>query len=481
MKSTRIHRRHFLRTASAAAAGLSLPCLIPSHVLSGPDRPGANGLVNVAVIGCGGRARSIANTCKDVSTIRIVAVCDCEFPRAERFAKDLSGDAKLRVYQEFREMIGKEKLDGVMIETTTHARAWIAVQAMQAGLDAYIEKPMCLTIAEGRAMVKAARKFNRVTQIGTQQRSMPINNWASDLVKNGAIGKILTVTAPNYCGPERWTKTSSGGVSKPAAWWDMWTNQAELRPYDPDIHHGWARWRDYDNGGLNFGLTGWGAHSYDQINRALGTDHTGPVEVTLDEPMAMRDAGKLARAQTVGGTRFRDTGDIIDAATGVVSGDTGAAWRLETQLRGPRAKTTMKFANGTEVKFHLDGNRGPGLGAIFAGEKGKIEINRNRIASNPKEIVRSPDNPGPIKRPETSYHIENWVECVKSRNTCNADIEIGQRASTLCLLVSIAREIGRVGEALKWDPDAERFSNCDEANTLLSRSRRKGYELPEIG
>ena len=88
----------------------------------------------------------------------------------------------------------------------------------------------------------------------------------------------------------------------------------------------------------------------------------------------------------------------------------------------------MKFANGTEVKLHLDGNRGPGLGAIFAGERGKIEINRNRIASNPKGILRSSDNPGPIKRPETSYHIENWVECVKSRKACNADIGIGQRA-----------------------------------------------------
>ena len=99
-------------------------------------------------------------------------------------------------------MIDKEKLDGVMVETTTHARAWIVMQAMQAGMDVYIEKPMCLTIAEGRAMVNAARKYNRVTQVGTQQRSMPINNWASDLVKNGAIGKVLTVIAPNFVGPD---------------------------------------------------------------------------------------------------------------------------------------------------------------------------------------------------------------------------------------------------------------------------------------
>ena len=153
-----------------------------------------------------------------MKAFQVVAVCDCFLPRAEAFVKELSGKARSGgVYQDFRKMIAKEKLDGVMVETTTHARAWIVIQAMQAGLDVYIEKPMCLTIAEGRTMVKAARKYNRVTQVGTQQRSMPINNWASDLVKNGAIGKILTVIAPNFVGPFRWTKTSSKDVKGPGA------------------------------------------------------------------------------------------------------------------------------------------------------------------------------------------------------------------------------------------------------------------------
>jgi len=94
--------------------------------------------------------------------------------------------------------------------------------------------------------------------------------------------------------------------------------------------------------------------------------------------------------------------------------------------------------------------------------------------------VKSPENPGPNRRPETAYHIQNWIECIKSRKPCNADIEIGQRATTLCYLVNIVRDVGRVGEKLHWDPVAERFTNCDEGNALLSRSRRKGYELPEI-
>jgi predicted dehydrogenase len=465
-----INRRRFLQTTSLTAAGISLPYLIPSHVLGGPDRPGANEKVHVGVIGCGGRAQQVISEAADVKPFEVVAVCDCLVQKAEDYSKKLAG-GRWGVYQDFRKMIEHEKLDGVMVETTTHARAWIVIQAMQAGLDVYIEKPMCLTIAEGRAMVKAARKYNRVTQVGTQQRSMPINNWASDLVKNGAIGKITTVIAPNFVGPFRWTKTSSKDVKGPVdPWWDIWTNQAELRPYEPDICQGWAKWWDYDGGGLCFGVTGWGTHSYDQINRALGTDDTGPVDVTLEEPVADRETGKFTSRKSVGGVVVGDTGDA----------DTGADYHDQAKLSGPRAKVSMKFANGTELKLNLDGDRGPGLGAIFVGEKGKIEINRNKLASNPKELVKSPDNPGPNKRPETAYHVENWIDCLKSRNRCNADIEIGQRSSTLCYLVNIARDVGKVGEPLAWDPATERFTNCEEANKMLDRPRRKGYELPAI-
>jgi hypothetical protein len=254
-------------------------------------------------------------------------------------------------------------------------------------------------------------------------------------------------------------------------WWDVWTNQAELRPYATELHRDWARWADYDAGGLCFGVSGWGTHSYDQINRALGTDDTGPVEVLLEETVAERDSGKFAPRETVGSVAYDDADDE----------DTGGEYRWLAKLAGPRARVSMKFASGTQLQMHLDGDRGPGLGAIFIGENGKIEINRNKIASNPRELAKSPDNPGPNRRPETAYHIENWIECIKSRARCNADIEVGQRSSTLCSLVNIARDVGRVGEPLHWDPVAERFTNCDEANGLLSRPRRKGYELPRIG
>ena len=460
-------RRDVLKTGAAVAA----PLVIPSTVLGLRGQAGAAETVRVGVIGCGGRSRLIREGA-DVKGFEVVAACDCVRDRAEKYVKDLSGGKPWGVYDDFRQMIEKEKLDAVMVETTTHARAWVAMSAMQMGMDAYIEKPMSLTIAEGREMVKAARKFDRVTQVGTQQRSMPINNWASDLVKNGAIGKIKTVLAPDFVGPFRWTKTSTKDVTGPVPdWWNTWTNQAELRPHDNALQFGWARWWDYDGGGLCFGVTGWGTHSYDQINRALGTDDTGPTQILLEEPVADRETGKFVGRETVGGVVVGLTGDE----------DTGTPYHGMARLTGPRAKVRMWFDGGTELRLHLDGDRGPGLGAIFVGENGKIEINRNKVASNPKELIRKDDNPGPNRRAETAYHIENWIECIKSRARCNADIEIGQRATSLCYLTNIVREAGEVGKKLNWDPKAETFTNSDAANKLLSRPRREGFELPAVG
>ncbi len=462
MARTKWTRRDLLRAGSAA---FSLPYLVPSSVLGLDGATSANERVIVGIIGLGGRARSIANDCKQIPQMRVVAVCDCFKPAVDTFVQHVGQDQNWSTYEDIHEMFEKENLDGIMAETTTHARAWVVVNAMQAGLDTYIEKPMCLTIDEGRYMVKAARKYKRVTQVGTQQRSMPMNNWASDLVKNGAIGKIKTVLAPNFVGPLQWTSTDSEPLPEGGkdGWWDKWTNQAVMRPYHHLLHHGWEKWWDYDGGGLCYGVTGWGTHSYDQIQRALGTDDTGPVEILLEEPVEDRPCGKFETVTEVDETRLDY---LIKLAAPVV---------------GPRAKMRMWYANGTELRLHLDGEWGPGLGAIFVGEKGKIEINRDKIAG-PKELIDSPENPGPITRPENQYHIENWVECIKTRKKCNADIEIGQRATSLCYLVNLAREVGQVGKRLKWDPAAERFTNCDEANasSYISRPRRKGWELPAL-
>jgi hypothetical protein len=455
----KIGRRAFLASTAAAVTGFTAGT---NGAFAARRRQSPNETVNIGLIGLGGRCTRLAAAYLNIPQMRVVAVCDCFKPRVDTFLSKVAKGRKWKGYTDFRSMIEKENLDGVMVETTTHARAWVTCHAMAAGMDVYIEKPMCLTVAEGRHMVETARKYKRVTQVGTQQRSIPLNNWASDLVKNGAIGKVTEVLAPNFVGPVRWTPKPAqpmpaGGSDN---WWDIWTNQAVFRPYHTELHRGWMRWWAYDPGGISFGVTGWGTHSYDQIQRGLGTDETGPIEVVLEEPVRNMSSGKFEKRQPA-------------------EDETGAKYYRGAQNKfGPRAKVSMKYANGTELKLHLDGDWGPGLGCIFVGERGKIEINRDQISASPARLIQSSSRPSQLAVHETQPHIENWVECVKTRDKCTADIEYGQRSSTICYLVNIVREVGRVGEKLEWDPVAERFTNCQEANELLARSRRKGYELP---
>jgi len=457
MTNTQVSRRAALKVAAATA-----PLFISSRVFGRREEPGANERVNVGIVGLGGRCRTIAQDCLNIPEMRVVAVCDCFQPRIDEMMKSVGRDQNWNTYTDFRQMTENENLDGVMVETTTHARAWVTCHAMAAGMDVYIEKPMALTIAEGRDMVRIARKYERVTQVGTQQRSIPLNNWGSDLVKSGAIGRIKTVLAPNFVGPVPWTPQAAqplpaGGSNH---WWDTWTNQAPLRPYHTQLHYGWSSWDGYDGGGRCFGVTGWGAHSYDQIQRGLGTDETGPVEIVLEELPAEMSCGKFDPR--------KPTDD-----------ETGAQYYGMTQeVIGPRGRVRMRYANGTELQLHLDGDWGPGLGCIFIGEKGKIEINRDKVAANPAELLSGADKPAALTVSENDAHIRNWIQCIKDRKRCNADIEYGQRSSTICYLVNIARQVGQVGRTLHWDPVAERFTNCDEGNALLARERRTGYELP---
>ncbi|MGE5645196.1 MAG: Gfo/Idh/MocA family protein [Acidobacteriota bacterium] len=411
-----MNRRDFFRTAAGAAA----PLVIPSSVF------GVNDRIRVGFIGLGGRARWLIGN-YDLPEYEIAAVADCFLPRCAEAAKLRAGGDKWARYQDYRRMFDKEKLDAVFVETTTHARVLIAMHALEAGLDVYAEKPVCLTVAEGRALVRAVRKHNRVLQAGTQQRSMPMDIFASKLIREGGLGRVHSVIACNFEPPLRWKPQPEQPVPDGLDW-DLWCNQAELRPYHRDLQFKWGNWRDYDGGGQSWGVSGWGTHALDQVQAALGTDGTGPVEVWPEEP-------------------------------------------------GPQARVTMRYASGTLLKLEQPViNDHQQLGAIFAGEKGRIQILRgNAIADDPALLEGAPD-PTPEGKGEDAAHLRNFFECMRTRKKPNADVETAHRATTLCHLANICRELGR---KLKWDPEAERFPGDEEANALLSRPRRKGYELPK--
>ncbi len=419
-------RREFLRKSSAAAAGISMPVWVPSHVFASSSRPGANDRISVGFIGLGGRARWLMKY-DEMPDAQIVAVSDSYLPRCHDLAKIKPEADKWNKYHDYHEMFEKEKLDAVFVETTTHARVLICIHAVQAGLDVYGEKPLTLTIAEGRALVNAVRKHKRILQTGTQQRSMPINRYASKLVSEGAIGKIHTVVACNFEGPKRWTPKPAQPMPEGLNW-DQWCNQTELRPYHRDLQYGWSQWWDYDGGGQSWGVTGWGTHSLDQVQCGLGTDDTGPVEIWPEGP-------------------------------------------------GEKCKVTMRYANGTLLKLEGKRRQHEDLGAIFLGEKGKIEILRGNFLTDRKELLKDAPEPTPEGAHETEPHFKNFFDCIRSRKKPFADVEIGHRSTTVCYLVNICRDLGR---KLKWDPKKEQFIGDEEANGMLSRPRRKGYELPKI-
>jgi predicted dehydrogenase len=414
-----MNRRSFLKNSASAAV---FPFVARSTVL------GANDRIQVGFVGLGGRATWLLEH-EDFGAVTIAAVADCNPARCDVAAKIHPDGAKWTKYGDYRKMFEKEKLDAVFIETTTHARALIIMHALQTGFDVYGEKPLTLTVEEGRVLTKAVRHYKRVLQTGTQQRSMPINIFASKLVSGGKIGKIQKVIVCNFTGPERWTPKPEQPMPEGLDW-DQWCNQTELRPYHTDLHRGWARWWDYDGGGQSWGVSGWGTHSLDQVQAALGTSETGPVE-------------------------------IIPEGTGA------------------ECKVTLRYANGTLVKLEQEIIKDhQQLGAIFEGTNGRIQIVRGDFVTDrpelkkgaPDVIVEGPGEDGP--------HLANFFECIKTRKKPNADVEIGHRSTTVCHLVNMCRETGRT---LKWDPKAERFVGDEEANKLLSRPRRAGYELPKVG
>ena len=411
-----MNRRNFLQGAVA------FPFVARSTVL------GANDRINIGFIGLGGRATYLLGK-EDFGANRVVAISDCWASRLEAAAKLQPANVTWNQYPDYRKMFEKEKLDAVFIETTTHARVLIAIHAMQAGFDVYAEKPVCLTIEEGRTLVKAVRYYKKVLQGGMQQRSMPINIYASKLVASGKLGKIEKVIVCNFIAPERWKPLPEQPMPEGLDW-EQWTNQTELRPYHTQLHRGWAKWWDYDGGGLSWGVSGWGTHSLDQVQAALGTSQTGPLEIWQDEPGQDKPV-KM---------RYHN-GDVVS---------------LEQAI----------------IKDHQQ------LGAIFIGSKGRMQIVRGDFNTDIESLKKgAPDvtkeGPG-----ECVFHLNNFFDCIKSRKKPNADVEIAQRSTTVCSLVNICRDMGR---KLKWDPKEEKFEGDDEANKQLSRPRRKGFELPSIG
>lgn len=452
--SSRLNRRRFLGTAAAGVAAFQLPRFIPGEVLGAPGRPGANEQVNIGVIGVGSRAWDLLEILPKVPEARVVAIADCSFPRTEETLKRFKAD--WRPYQHYRKMIDAEKLDAVMVPTREHQRLLTCIHACQAGLDIFAEKPLALSIHEGRVLVQAVQKHRRVFQVDTQQRSVPIDKWACEFIEGGGIGKVHTVIGAHYPGTLPMPPLGQSSVPEGLDW-DLWLNQCPWHPYSETLHKRYkgpvftrsnisvGHWHRYGTGEVG----NLGAHGLDMIQFALGASESGPVEVW---PLTSEYSDDLDRR--------------IYFCPVAMRYPSGAVVRLERR-------------DGDNQAWNWSG-------AIFIGDQGKIEIKRNALAANPKELIASAPPPGRDGIEEgsdtprayiTIEHIQNWIDCIKSREKPNAHEEIAQRTNTVIHLVLIARRLGR---RLRWDPEREAFPDDSEANALLNPPRREGYELPAI-
>jgi predicted dehydrogenase len=432
-----------------ASAAIALPALIPSGCVSRRDgHPGPNDIIRVGFIGIGRQASDLLANLVTQKEARFVAVADVNLPRAQAAAQKHGAVA----CQDYRRLLDRKDVDAVVTATPEHWRSNICIQACQAGKDIYAEKPMTLTIREGRLMVAAARKYRRVFQVGSQQRSDWLDQAGCEFIRQGGLGKIQRVYCWNY--PSPWEAAMPAQPIPAGLDWDMWCGPGALVAYNENFYiprpkppalvgPGWLSLRPYSGGEM----TGWGAHGFDMMQSALGMDAGGPVEIWTEgpkynPPIYTEPEGKERGDKMCSEPKlfFRYAGDIV-----------------------------MELVDKTPA-----GEKPPSFGGIIMGEKGKFTIDRGRISSNPEELAENIMRQRP--RGVNSNHIANWLACIRSRKQPNADVEIGHRSATVCHLGNIARWTGR---RLKWDPVREVFPEDKEANEFLDRARRKPWELPK--
>ncbi len=434
--TTRQSRRGFLKNGSVGlVAALGLPQVISRRVLGAAGQPGPNDQVGIGFVGMGRQAGGLLSMLPGIKQARVVAVADLNLDRAQTVASKHKGTA----YQDYRKLLENRDVDAIITATPDHWRALVCIHACQAGKDIYAEKPLTLTIREGRLIVEAARKYARVLQTGSQQRTSWPNHCGCALVRNGAIGKIKSVLAHNY--PSPWECALPAQTVPSNIDWDRWCGPVDPVPYHQDLYlpranPGWISFRPFSGGEM----TGWGAHGLDQMQWALGMDESGPIEVWTDGPKFDPPAYSAPESRTRG-----------DKVCG-------------------QPKVFFRYAGDILVEL---GN-GPAGGASFTGEKGKITIDRGVCKSDPPEIAEN----ALLERPAgfVESHLRDWFNCMRTRKRPAADVEIGHRSTTVCHLGNIARWTGL---RLRWDPAREVFVDSPEANKYLDRQRRKGYELPE--
>jgi len=435
-----ISRREFLAASAAGVALAAVPQWFAKEAEAAeleqasarPRKFGANDQINIAVIGPGGskggyrQGLGVTRGCASHKGVKVVAACDVDQQHLDEAAAEFGADC--RKYADFRELLARKDIDAVVIGTPDHWHAYIAIAAMKAGKDVYCEKPLTLTIDEGRKIVRTWRETGAVFQTGSQQRSEGRFRLACELVRNGRIGKITKVEAHLPTGPTGGPFASEAVPDGFA--WDMWLGPAPFTEYVKQRTHGEFRWwLDY-SGGM---LTDWGAHHNDIAQWGLGTDRTGPVSVE-----------GFAKGPYIGHNCYNTF---------------------------PEFDLTLVYENGVPLRVTNQGENG----VQFEGEAGWIFVSRGKIAASDQKLIDDPLPSDAIKLYDSGDHTGDFIDCMRSRKQPICDAEIGHRSVSICHLCNICLRLG--GDKLTWDPAKEQFKDNPEANAMLSRPARKPWRV----
>ena len=452
-------RRRFLRDAVAGASALAGPMIVPASVLGRGGVTPPSERIGMGFIGLGGQGSGhllggawtyVPGGYVARDDVQVLAVCDVRKERRDRaqercnavYAEKLgqAGYNGVRAYSDFREVLTRPDIDAVLLALPYHWHAMMATLAMRAGKDVYCEKPTAITVREGQVMAETCKRFGRIYQAGTQQRSEYGSKFriACELVRNGRIGQLKEVYAyrqPGAFYPASWTSDESKPVPEGLDW-DMWLGPLPWRPFGGHAGHAMP--------GCFVGDVNWSPHHYDIVHWIVNPDPKAPVEVSFEKSAT--------------------------AATGPGQHPAGAAGRPQ------EGQVDYHYSNGVVV--HSTPYPGEPVGSVggacFVGSEGRIAVDRDNLVSYPASILKEPLRPGDARVYRTTSHSGNFLECVRTRRPAICEPETAVRSMNSILVGGIAIALQR---AVKWDPGKEEFPGDDPANRLLSYTPRAPWHL----
>ncbi|MAJ32919.1 MAG: oxidoreductase [Flavobacteriaceae bacterium] len=427
-------RRTFIKKTAASASVFSI---MPSHVL-GFSGTSPNDKIQLGFIGLGKQGQGLMRNFLNYEQAVVMAASDVDSEKLTFFEdmmkKELRKSEKplhnLMNFTSYRALLERKDIDAVVIATPDHWHAQMAVDAANMGKDIYCEKPLSSSVAEGRAMVDATRKYERVFQTGSMQRSWDRFRHAVELIRNGYIGDIINVKVA-IGEPYKFCDLPSQSIPENIDW-NAWIGPAPYRGYHRDLacpldDKRWGQWRDYKpfGGGM---VTDWGAHMFDIVQWALDMDHSGPI---LFEPPKDRS-------------------------------DFGLTYTYES---GIKVEHTKWGERNNEIRF--------------IGTEGRLEVSRSYLKTFPNEDLATT----PLKRRDknrvykSENHLVDWLNAIRDRSMPICDVEIGHRTASICNIANIAYDLER---PLKWDPKSETFENDRSASMLLDRTYRGQWNYKDF-